>query len=710
MRDFLIAVIGTAAIILVLWLGAFYFGFYIDLHPNQKPEALFFAENGEILRPTSDGEAETVSIRAVDVSASLPGHPFSECEPNEEDYLRWFGLIGEMGANAVQADCLMDEDFYNALWTYNTSVSEPLWFIQCLSVSDEANFGKYDAYHADFLDRLIRDGKIAVDIIHGRRNISVGAGGAVGYYRKDISRWTLGYIIGYEWNADTIAYTDHSAVGTGIYEGKYISAPEGSSRFEAALAQAMDEVVDYESSKYKEQRLISFANSPASDPFEYNKDYTKLMSKYCSVDGEHLSEKDFCGLFVSYRLFGVSSDPLGQLSDSQLDLLGETADNIDRTRLYGGYMELLRSYHSLPVYIMGYGFSTSRSPTVEGESPLTEEKQGRELVRVWREADDLGFSGVCISSWQDTWERRSWNTAFSSDLTHTSFWHDLQSEAQNFGLLDFSPGEEPVCVLDGSADEWKGQDPVFSIGGGLSVYARYDAEGLYLLVKGDDLEKTKVYIPIDVTPESGSSISGKPELSFEREADFLLTLDGRSHTNILVHERYDAFYENFGEETLGINPFYEPPELDSPLFNRSRVAVSKRELTADDLTANYNNGIRLLEAYDIGRLVHGIGDPDSEYYNSLADFCFGEDCAEIRIPWFLLNFYAPSDMSVHRDYYEEYGVLSLDIDEIWIGAGTGEDTIPMFAIELEGWDSVVWRERLKKSYFVVQSAWREAEE
>ena len=34
-------------------------------------------------------------------------------------------------------------------------------------------------------------------------------------------------------------------------------------------------------------------------------------------------------------------------------------------------------------------------------------------------------------------------------------------------------------------------------------------------------------------------------------------------------------------------------------------------------------------------------------YDSLADFCFGEDCVEIRIPWALLNFANPAEMLIH---------------------------------------------------------------
>ena len=335
MKSFLTAVTAIAAIALGLWLCTFYFGFYIDLHPDAPVAAPFRAAGETLERRTDDGGYETLALRAVDLSASMPGHPFSDGAPEREDYLRWMEHIAQMGANAVQAGQIMDVDFYDALYTYNTTHDTPLYLMQVLPVSDAANHGGEDAYGADFSPKLIRDGKVAVDVIHGRRNVSVG-GGSVGYYRSDVSPWTLGYIVGYEWNADTVAYTDHSVSRPESYAGQYVSSGRDASRFEVMLCQVMDEIVSYETDKYKQQRLISFANAMDSDPFEYDEIYARQLSKVSQVDAEHVAQRDFAGFFASYRLYAFCSDPIAYFSAGQTERIGDVIAQVDRGGEYGG--------------------------------------------------------------------------------------------------------------------------------------------------------------------------------------------------------------------------------------------------------------------------------------------------------------------------------------------------------------------------------------
>ena len=712
MKSFLTAVTAIAAIALGLWLCTFYFGFYIDLHPDAPVAAPFRAAGETLERRTDDGGHETLALRAVDLSASMPGHPFSDGAPEREDYLRWMEHIAQMGANAVQAGQIMDVDFYDALYTYNTTHDTPLYLMQVLPVSDAANHGSEDAYGADFSPKLIRDGKVAVDVIHGRRNVSVG-GGSVGYYRSDVSPWTLGYIVGYEWNADTVAYTDHSVSRPESYAGQYVSSGRDASRFEVMLCQVMDEIVSYETDKYKQQRLISFANAMDSDPFEYDEIYARQLSKVSQVDAEHVAQRDFAGFFASYRLYAFCSDPIAYFSAGQTERIGDIIAQVDRGGEYGGYMQLLNAYHTVPVYIAGYGFSSARAPVADSAAPLTEYEQGQALVNVWRQAVDGGLAGVCISSWQDAWERRTWNTSFATSLTRAPWWHDLQSDGQNYGLMAFVPGQsQSVCVLDGYAGEWDEKDEVLS-SQGMRLSVRYDAEGVYLLIEGEDLAEKPVYVPIDLTSASGSTQCEEPALRFAGAADFLLCLEGPEDSRLLVQERYDAMRENFGQETSGVNPFLSPPDPDSPRFVTSGTAVSRESLLSTEQQLLMTNAELLansfLGVWATGALVHGCGDPTAEDYNSLADFCYGENCVEVRIPWLLLNVADPSQMLIHQDYYVNYGVKSTRAEGCAIGLGSGEDEIPMTALRLEGWgDDVPFRERLKQSYYVVQQAWKEA--
>ena len=82
---------------------------------------------------------------------------------------------------------------------------------------------------------------------------------------------------------------------------------------------------------------------------------------------------------------------------------------------------------------------------------------------------------------------------------------------------------------------------------------------------------------------------------------------------------------------------------------------------------------------------------------------------EIRLPWQLLNFANPSEMMIHDDYYEHYGVEYIQIDEMYVGVAAGESAeyrIPMESFALEGWGtSVTYHERLKESYYIMKKYW-----
>ena len=82
--------------------------------------------------------------------------------------------------------------------------------------------------------------------------------------------------------------------------------------------------------------------------------------------------------------------------------------------------------------------------------------------------------------------------------------------------------------------------------------------------------------------------------------------------------------------------------------------------------------------------------------------------SEIRLPWLLLNVGDPAAMGVHRDYYQYCGVELKQIKTLWVGAareGDGE-TIPMASLRVKGWKDLDYRERLKESYYIIQSSWK----
>ena len=410
------------------------------------------------------------------------------------------------------------------------------------------------------------------------------------------------------------------------------------------------------------------------------------------------------GYFAAYQLYDFCDSFSVRLSAGQEQALGPLLEGLPTGEPYGGYLELLSRYHTMPVIAAGYGFSSSRGATLLNTPPNDERTQGQRLVEVSQALESSGWAGGFLSTWQDEWERTSWNTAFAAASTGHYLWHDLQSEGQNYGLMAFEPGTEDACVVDGSPGEWSEGDLLLERDG-LRLSARYDAEGLYLLLEGVSREE-RVYLPLDLSPEVGSAVCLSPALTFQREADLLLCLDGTDNTRLLVQERCDPLRERFLFETEGEDPFHDPPAQNSGRFVPLGMAV-RNPLLVDNLTPE-TRALQRLGVWETGRLVHGNGDSTSDQYNSLADFCFGANCVEIRLPWLLLNVGDPAAMGVHRDYYQYYGVELKQIKALWVGAAReGEgDAIPMASLRVKGWRHLDYRERLKESYYIVQSNWK----
>lgn len=581
-----------------------------------------------------------------------------------------------------------------------------MYLLQGTSISDDVGDGSGDTYTSGFLDSLLKDGKSLVDIIHGRKDLPAVGIRSGGIYRRDVSPWVVGFLVGTEWYPDTISYTDHNTIRSGTYGGAYFQTTADATPFEAAMAQVMDEITAYETEKYGAQRPVGFLCDPSCDFLEYEEVYARQLEKHAQTDPEHVTALPSmaAGRFAAYRLYDFCDTFVERLSEGQRKAIAPLLAGLSTSQPYGGYLELIGRYHTMPVLAAGYGFSTSRGTTVQGKVPLNEKEQGRCLAEVGRALETDGWAGGFISTWQDEWERRDWNTAFAAVPTEHYLWHDLQTSSQNRGLMAFTPGEEAVCILDGDPSEWMPED-LFLERDGLRLSARYDAEGVYLLLEG--VEKTEqVYLPLDISPEVGSCFCDSPPMAFEREADFVLCLDGTENSRLLVQERCDPLRERFLYETQGSDPFLSFPEKGSTGFVPLGMAV-ENPLLVDTLTPE-TRALQRLGTWETGRLIHGNGNSQSPAYNSLSDFCFGEACVEIRLPWLLLNVGAPASMMVHRDYYQHYGVEFKQVREFWAGAARkGEEgEIPMEAFQVRGWKSLEYQERLKESYYVMQDYWK----
>lgn len=708
MKKFILCAVITAALLAGAYYMIFFHGLYIPRDPDAPVSMNFITEGTRIYQKTDDGTKEPFEMKGVELSSSMPGSYSTDFAPDKQDYLRWLSLIDQMGANTVKVSYIMDDDFYNAFYEYNKDRSDPLYLLQQIPVPDSINYGDQSSGESGVADRIIRSGKTLVDIIHGRKSMTAAEISGGGSYRKSVSPWVLGFVVGHDWNPDFVAYSNH--IYNNRYDGMYFSASTQATAFESFLARIMDKVTAYETEKYGTQHLIGFSNSPDTDFLRYEENYAYQLKKYSFIDAEHVipQERLKSGYFAAYHLYDYCDTFSDHLEEAQSQRLAPLLTNLDYTDIYGGYLRLLARYHTMPVLSSGYGISSARGVTKMNEKPLTELEQGEKLMAIYQEATDSGWSGLCISYFQDIWNLPDWNTAFAESREVRYRWGDIQTSSKNYGLMAYEPGEtSPACVTDGQKDEWSKEDIVVKEDG-LTLSARYDWKGLYLLIEGDfDPETDSLFVPLDISDQVGSSYSDNPALTFDRNVDFLLCINGRDNSRLLVHERYQATRQNFGMQIYGVDPFTAAPDKDSGKFVSVTMAVENNTLLSDyiSMDPNYRRALTAVRQWETGKLTYGNGDPASSDYCSLADFCFGDHFVEIRLPWLLINVGDPVYMRAHEDYYENYGVELSRIDTIWMGVSS-ENDITLSSFPVKGFGRrITWHERLKQSYKVIRKIW-----
>ena len=734
-------------LLIFAWNTAYYeLGVYIDLDPD-RPVTTFMTTDSDTIYMERDGQAVPFEIRGVNMGVGLPGEWATDYAIDQETYLRWFGWIQEMGANTIRVYTILHDDFYNAFYEYNTqreeAGEEPLWLIHGVWINDYVQNSHRDAYDEDFLQTFLDDCRTVVDILHGNKNLSLGYGLGSGSYRKDVSPWVIGYILGVEWEDVTVAYTDHKYPERNSYQGTYLYTTADASPFEAMLCQVGDQIIEYESNRYKQQRLIAFSNWPTTDPFSYPEEITKFFMKCATVDVEHIQASDafLSGLFASYHVYPYYPDYLNYMLNPP-DIEGSESLWLDaqiaagsqdmgvpiETYLPGGqqctyldssgqpntyytYLKALTNYHTIPVVISEYGVSTGRGMaqrdynTGRNQGHMSEQEQGQAVIDCYEDIMAAGCAGSCVFSWQDEWFKRTWNTMHAVDLDNTPYWSDYQTNEQYFGLLAFDPGEEEsVCYVDGDTSEWTDADLVFS-DGPFSLSMKYDEKFLYFLIEKEGFSPgtDTLYLPIDTTPKTGSTYCQNHDLSFARPCDFLIVIDGVDNSRVLVQERYEVLRAMFLHETEDRDPYLDPVDVDTPVFKPIELML---QTATPLLTGNWQASA---ETYETGKLTYGNANPEAEDFNSLADLIFSGDCVELKLPWQLLNFANPSEMMIHDDYYEHYGVEYIQIDEMYVGLTDSAHTeyrVSMEPFALEGWGkTVTYHERLKESYYMIQEHW-----
>ena len=724
MKKFIIIVLCIALLFVGVDAAYYRLGAYIDLNPSKEVKTFVKTKENKILLNSGKGYNE-FEIKGVNLGSGEPGEWSTDFSIDKETYKRWFKYIKEMGANTIRVYTIQNDTFYNAFYEYNYQNPDPLYMIHGVWVNDYVQNSHRDAYDKDFYTTFSRDSITMIDVIHGKKKLSLGRVASAGHgtYRKDVSEWVIGYILGVEWDDITVAYTDETYKNMTEYtsfKGEYLYTAENASVFETLLCKLGNHLIDYETKRYKTQKLIAFSNWPTTDPFEYPEAVKNLYMKCAYVDVEHIKTTDklLTGQFASYHVYPYYPDYLNWTDDWSFSGITDKTQFYDGEELntYRAYLSMLTSHHTIPVVISEFGVSTGRGMahrdlnTNRNQGNMSEKDQGQALIRCYEDIMAAGCAGSCVFSWQDEWFKRTWNTMYAVNLTRNPYWSDYQTNEQYFGLLSFDPGKEKsVCYVDGDISEWSGEKPVLQ-SGDMSVSIRYDERFMYFLIykKNLDFENDKIFIPIDTTPKSGSNYCENFGLKFDKAADFVLVINGKDNSRLMVQERYEVLRSTYSQNLKGFDTYLvdNVPDKNSSKFVNIDMILEIFNVTQEQRNSNI---FKFGEpSFETGKLRYGNANPDSADFDSLADFAQSGDYIEVKLPWQLLNFSDPSKMEILDDYYAgNYGIKFININKMNIGIMTdSSNRCRLSSFELKGWgNKVTYHERLKNSYYLLQSYW-----
>ena len=601
----------------------------------------------------AQGEWQESFLAGVDLGLGAPGAFPGEFAVDYNTYFDWFAQIGEMNANVIRVYTPQSPEFYHAFYEYNRVAATPLYLIQgvYMDENDVLAYGDVFAEGSITIADMRQDILDCVNMIHGNAVIGAKPGKASGVYQYDVSRYVIGWILGIECEAYLVDGTNQAHPEITGYDGHYIYT-EGASPFEVFIAQMMDLAVTYEGERYQMQRPVAFSNWVTTDPLTHPNE-PRAAEDSAVIDVEHILGRDTFtpGFFASYHVYPYYPDFFNYPSG---DLM------VDENSYYA-YIRSLVQYHSMPVLVSEFGLPTSRGVThINHLSGLnqggnTEQQQARGLVQMLDDIHDSGCMGGIVFAWQDEWFKTSWNTMDFDDNEARPKWFNVESSEENFGLVTFTAF--PSITIDGDFSDWKNAAAV----GDLLV--DYDAAYLYLRVPVAAFANQAYYVPIDTIAGEGSTEYQRT--AFAREADFVLVLDGKENTRLLVDPYYDANYALYG------TVLYSPEELAAYARTGSGNFKLFQQVICNELRMPATGQVVPIQFWDTGVMRYGICDPEDPAYDSMADFCAADGYVEIRIPWMLLNFADPSAGKILANLHENTGFAFETIDCYCAGRGRG---------------------------------------
>jgi len=684
-------------------------------------------------------------VKGMNIGLGIPGSYPGEYAIRKKTYIEWFGLISDLGINAIRVYTLHMPSFYEALCEFNSS-GERLYLFQGIWVELP---GDHDMLDAGFNRRVKRDTKNTVDALFGNAELSERPGYPHGAYECDVSAWTAGFIFGREWESCAVAgFNETQRRKTGDFEGRTLSI-ERASPFERWLVGACDFLQDYELGRYGLSHPVSTVNWPTLDPLvhpsesRYEDETLFQFGRVKKVDcneNEDVESLDLTGVkplkgagfFATYHAYPYYPDFMNN------DYLAEREP-------YLAYLRAIKAVHGeTPVMLAEFGVPSSRevthwNRTGYNQGGHNEAAQGELNGELMRKIHASGMAGGMLFAWFDEWFKRNWVfMPYERPAERNAFWFNSQDAEQNYGVMAAYPGYPAKKVtLSNRAKEWSGARilytslraaPTFGFGDGAdrarsfkSLSVRHDEGFLYLRIEtaGDvDFERAHYLVGIDTCePETGEfMLPFSTRLTSPVGLKFLVCLTGKKSSRILACHSYDK-YLNMNAGTI------RPEASHAGAWVVMQNKTNARRMSKD-FKRYFPSRVFSMSNLRYGSLRRGRAD-----YDSAADFYAKGRHLEVRLPWGLMNFTDPSSRSVLWKEGERWtrktdGVRLLVFSYKPSGAGllaspTGRavnitDSLParlapeeVRTYRWKGWNTPVFHTYLKDSYYAYKKALKE---
>ena len=651
------------------------------LPPVRRPSRTMVAARAGIRRlevPDGRGAFRPMWIKAVNIGAALPGRHPSEFPPDDGTYESWLALVDSMGGNAVRVYTIHPPHFYRALGRWNRShPARPLWLIH--GVWTEPPPGPHEERYDDpeWAEQFRAEMRRVVDLLHGHAVLTPRPGHAAGRYTFDVSRWTLAWIIGREWEPYSVTGFASAHPQDSVYRGAYISSANGNA-VETWMAAASDYLVSYEMRAYNAQRPLAYTNWPTLDPLHHPTESTRgeeaaLLAKRGETLEETSREYDNdavgldavkmrataaypAGVFASYHAYPYYPDFM------VLDPGYRQARSPDGPSAYFGYLrELVEHHGTMPVVISEYGVPSSRGnahvqPQGWNHGGHSEGEQAAIDARLTRDIHAAGAAGAGLFALIDEWFKKNWLVIdFEVPLERNRLWLNVLDAEQNYGVLALRAGRAgDAIVVDGRPDDWRDRGRWYAApdDGALAPPLRLrelrvtsDEAWVYLRlsVGAVDWSRARYLIGISTIGDSLGDVR-LPYTGTRAPVglEFVVDLAGPTASRVLVDEPYNLYRaatvrgsQPVQSITVYNRPFRTVPN-DNGHYDTLRVETNRRRLGRDGTVYPAQ-----LEERNVLRYARQQETTLADWY---ADSATGT--VELRIPWGMLHVLDPSSRVV----------------------------------------------------------------